>query len=136
MKKEKDELKLKQDEPILYWDGSSFMEITTVKKVDKERDEATLTNGVKVKRTSKINDFKRVDYLSSRGAFTGFVKKVREEEQALYEAWVFRVKFLKEIEVIKSKLTLRTNELRALALNGQGLEYIQEIKNNFKNIIK
>ena len=134
--KKNEELKLKQDETVLYWDGSSFMELTIVKTVDKEKGEAVLANGVKVSRTSKVNDFKRVDYLSVKGAFTGFVKKLGKEEQALYDAWIFRVKFLKEIEVIKSKLTLRTNELRALALNGQNLEYIQEISNKFKDIIK
>lgn len=136
MKKEK--LKLKVGDSVICYDGSTMMTKSTVTSVDKEAGTATLKNGIICKRESKENNFKRADYMAK--TYTGFVKKLDEETQVLYDAWIFKQGFIRKMEdlsiKIQQKFNLTQPEMRALALgeNQELLDYINTVKRSIEKM--
>lgn len=136
MKKEK--LKLKVGNPVICYDGSTLMTQSTVISVDKEAGTATLKNGIICKRESKENNFKRADYMAKN--YTGFVKKLDEETQVIYDAWIFKHGFIRKMEDLSSKIQQKFNltnqEIRALAFgeNQELLNYINTVKRSIEKL--
>lgn len=136
MKKEK--LKLKVGDSVICYDGSTMMTQSTVTSVDKEVGTATLKNGIICKRESKENNFKRADYMAK--TYTGFVKKLDEETQVLYDAWIFKQGFIRKMEDLSTKIQQKFNltqpEMRALAFgeNQELLDYINTVKHSIEKM--
>lgn len=130
----KDKIKLREEDKVLYYDGFTLMDLTKVVKVDKVNNEVTLANGVKCQRESKTNNFKRTDYLSK--GFEGFIHKLTEEDQELYDCWMFKGRFIRECETLQSRMAMTKPELNELAFNGVGLEYLKKIKKHWEIIMK
>lgn len=136
MKKEK--LKLKVGDSVICYDGSTMMTQSTVISVDKEAGTATLKNGIICKRESKENNFKRADYMAK--TYTGFVKKLDEDTQVLYDAWIFKQGFIHKMEDLSTKIQQKFNltkpERRALAFgeNQELLDYINTVKRSIEKL--
>lgn len=130
MKKEK--LKLQVGDQVIYYDGSLIMTTSTVSSINKEAGTATLKNGIICKRESKRNNFKRADYMAKN--FEGFIKKLDEEAQDLYNTWLFKQTFLYKVEEltekIQQKIHLTQPENKALAFgeNPELINYIKKVK--------
>lgn len=138
MKKEK--LKLKIGDSVIFYDGSTLMTQSTITSVDKEAGTATLKNGIICKRESKENNFKRADYMAKDSM--GFVKKLDEETQILYDAWIFKQGFIRKMKdlstQIQQKFNLTKPEMRALAFgeNPELLSYINTVKRSIEKLEK
>lgn len=136
MKKEK--LKLKVGDSVICYDGSTMMTQSTVTSVDKEAGTATLKNGIICKRESKENNFKRADYMAK--TYTGFVKKLDEDTQVLYDAWIFKQGFIRKMDDLSTKIQQKFNltqpEKRALAFgeNQELLDYINTVKRSIEKL--
>ena len=134
----KEKLKLKVGDSVIYYDGSTMMTPSTVTSVDKEAGTATLKNGIICKRESKENNFKRADYMAKN--FSGFIKKLDEETQTLYDAWIFKQGFKRKMDDLVTKIGQKFNlsnpELKALAFgeNQELLEYIIKVKRSIEKI--
>lgn len=134
----KEKLKLKVGDSVIYYDGSTMITSSTVTSIDKEAGTATLENGIICKRESKENNFKRADYMAK--TFNGFIKKMDEETQILYEAWVFKQGFISKMDDLSTKIWQKFNisnpELRALAFgeNQELLEYIIKVKRSIEKL--
>lgn len=134
----KEKLKLKAGDSVIYYDGSTMMTPSTVTSVDKEAGTATLKNGIICKRESKENNFKRADYMAKN--FSGFIKKLDEETQTLYDAWIFKQGFKRKMDELVTKIGQKFNlsnpELKALAFgeNQELLEYIIKVKRSIEKI--
>ncbi|MCM1438780.1 MAG: hypothetical protein NC131_06165 [Roseburia sp.] len=136
----KEKLKLKPGEQVLCYDGHTIMDIATVKSVDKVKGEATLSNGIICKRESKENNFKRADYMAK--TFDGFIKKLDNEAQAMYDAWIFKQGFLRRMEnltkMVQQKFNLAGPQLKALARgeDEETMEYIKKAKKLIEKVEK
>lgn len=134
----KEKLKLKAGDSVIYYDGSTMMTPSTVTSVDKEAGTATLKNGIICKRESKENNFKRADYMAKN--FSGFIKKLDEETQTLYDAWIFKQGFKRKMDELVTKIGQKFNlsnpELKALAFgeNQELLEYIIKVKRSIEKM--
>lgn len=134
----KEKLKLKAGDSVIYYDGSTMMTPSTVTSVDKEAGTATLKNGIICKRESKENNFKRADYMAKN--FSGFIKKLDEETQTLYDAWIFKQGFKRKMDDLVTKISQKFNlsnpELKALAFgeNQELLEYIIKVKRSIEKM--
>lgn len=134
----KEKLKLKAGDSVIYYDGSTMMTPSTVTSVDKEAGTATLKNGIICKRESKENNFKRADYMAKN--FSGFIKKLDEETQTLYDAWIFKQGFKRKMDDLVTKIGQKFNlsnpELKALAFgeNQELLEYIIKVKRSIEKM--
>lgn len=134
----KEKLKLKAGDSVIYYDGSTMMTPSTVTSVDKEAGTATLKNGIICKRESKENNFKRADYMAKN--FNGFIKKLDEETQTLYDAWIFKQGFKRKMDDLVTKIGQKFNlsnpELKALAFgeNKELLEYIIKVKRSIEKM--
>ena len=134
----KEKLKLKVGDSVIYYDGSTMMTPSTVTSVDKEAGTATLKNGIICKRESKENNFKRADYMAKN--FSGFIKKLDEETQTLYDAWIFKQGFKRKMDDLVTKIGQKFNlsnpELKALAFgeNQELLEYIIKVKRSIEKM--
>lgn len=134
----KEKLKLKVGDSVIYYDGSTMMTPSTVTSVDKEAGTATLKNGIICKRESKENNFKRADYMAKN--FSGFIKKLDEETQTLYDAWIFKQGFKRKMDDLVTKISQKFNlsnpELKALAFgeNQELLEYIIKVKRSIEKM--
>lgn len=134
----KEKLKLRKDDQVLCYDGRTMMDVTTVKSVDKVNGTATLANGIVCKRESKVNNFKRADYMAK--TFEGFIKKYDQEAKEVYEGWIFRQSFHRQMEELTTKIyqkmAVTGNQMKELA-NGEMPElhqYLLKAKNLFDNI--
>lgn len=134
----KEKLKLKAGDSVIYYDGSTMMTPSTVTSVDKEAGTATLKNGIICKRESKENNFKRADYMAKN--FSGFIKKLDEETQTLYDAWIFKQGFKRKMDDLVTKIGQKFNlsnpELKVLAFgeNQELLEYIIKVKRSIEKM--
>lgn len=134
----KEKLKLKVGDSVIYYDGSTMMTPSTVTSVDKEAGTATLKNGIICKRESKENNFKRADYMAKN--FSGFIKKLDEETQTLYDAWIFKQGFKRKMDDLVTKIGQKFNlsnpELKALAFgeNQELVEYIIKVKRSIEKM--
>lgn len=134
----KEKLKLKAGDSVIYYDGSTMMTPSTVTSVDKEAGTATLKNGIICKRESKENNFKRADYMAKN--FSGFIKKLDEETNTLYDAWIFKQGFKRKMDDLVTKISQKFNlsnpELKALAFgeNQELLEYIIKVKRSIEKM--
>ena len=134
----KEKLKLKAGDSVIYYDGSTMMTPSTVTSVDKEAGTATLKNGIICKRESKENNFKRADYMAKN--FSGFIKKLDEETQTLYDACIFKQGFKRKMDDLVTKIGQKFNlsnpELKALAFgeNQELLEYIIKVKRSIEKM--
>ena len=138
MKKEK--LKLKVGDSVICYDGFTMMTQSIVTSINKEAGTATLKNGIICKRESKENTFKRADYMAKN--YMGFIKKLDEETQVLYDAWIFKQGFIHKMEdlstKIQQKFSLIQPEMRALAFgeNPELLSYINTVKRSIEKLEK
>lgn len=132
LKMKKEKLKLQVGDQVIYYDGSLIMTTSTVSSINKEAGIATLKNGIICKRESKGNNFKRADYMAKN--FEGFIKKLDEEAQDLYNTWLFKQTFLYKVEEltkkIQQKIHLTQPENKALAFgeNPELINYIKKVK--------
>lgn len=134
----KEKLKLKVGDQVICYDGATMMTTSTVTSVDKEKGTATLKNGIICKRESKENNFKRADYMAKN--FSGFIKKLDEETNTLYDAWIFKQGFKRKIDDLVTKISqkfkLSNPELKAFAFgeNQELLEYLIKVKRSIEKM--
>ena len=134
----KEKLKLKVGDQVICYDGATMMTTSTVTSVDKEKGTATLKNGIICKRESKENNFKRADYMAKN--FRGFIKKLDEETNTLYDAWIFKQGFKRKMDDLVTKISqkfkLSNPELKAFAFgeNQELLEYLIKVKRSIEKM--
>lgn len=134
----KEKLKLKVGDQVICYDGATMMTTSTVTSVDKEKGTATLKNGIICKRESKENNFKRADYMAKN--FSGFIKKLDEETNTLYDAWIFKQGFKRKMDDLVTKIgqkfKLSNPELKAFAFgeNQELLEYLIKVKRSIEKM--
>lgn len=134
----KEKLKLKVGDQVICYDGATMMTTSTVTSVDKEKGTATLKNGIICKRESKENNFKRADYMAKN--FSGFIKKLDEETNTLYDAWIFKQGFKRKMDDLVTKISqkfkLSNPELKAFAFgeNQELLEYLIKVKRSIEKM--
>ena len=69
-----------------------------------------------------------------------FVKKLDEETQVIYDAWIFKHGFIRKMEDLSSKIQQKFNltnqEMRALAFgeNQELLNYINTVKRSIEKL--
>ena len=132
MKKES----LQVNEQVLYYDGQTLMDITRVRAI--EEDRAFLENGVICKPEAKKGSFPRADYRAK--SFRGFIKKLDEETQAIYKAWVIKQNFRSRLHNLEARINQRicntVADNQALA-NGEDpalADYISRVDHCLKNM--
>lgn len=129
----KEQTKLKPEYQVLYFDGSSIMEVTNVVSVDKSKDEATLGNGVRCSRKAdKHGNFKRIDY--KKKSFKGFIRlypySIKEEN--IYELWKFRQRILRNPQTVLGKIA--KIEVQDLMEREDTVEYLAKVRNLIKEL--
>lgn len=95
---------LNVNDKVLYFDGSTHLELTSVRE-DLENGTVKLANGIICSKevTKKSGNYKRKDYL--RGSkFKGWIKKYDENLELLYQAYLFKTKWVNTLQSLKDSL--------------------------------
>lgn len=97
-----DKLKLKLKDQVLYFDGFTQLELTTVIS-DLEDGTVKLANGVICSNEAikKTGNYKRKDYLKG-SKFEGWIKKYDSNSEDLYKAYLFKRTLNSKLETIKN----------------------------------
>lgn len=141
--------KLKLGDQVLYWDGSTTMELTKVVQVDKSKSQVKLANGIILHRKSKDGIFCRADY---REALEEREKKRRnrsktlaltsvsqawkydsEETSRIWHSYLFKKSFANTYDKLRSKITMIS--CRDIIYDQESLEFLEEVKRKISLIV-
>lgn len=90
--------KLKTNDQVLYWDGDSFMELTSVKEVIKTNSTAILDNGIILNRTpDQDGTYSRADYKATLEAKEKKRRKIHIPLTTISKAWLYEDERIKDM---------------------------------------
>ena len=93
------EKKLKPSQEVIYHDGDTLMEITTVVDLNKSAKTAKLANKVIVSRVSKEGRFDRID------GKPGYALEINEKNQLLFDQYQAYFWVKRKLEALNRDLT-------------------------------
>lgn len=141
-------LKLKQEDQVLYWDGSTTLELTTVVQVYKEKSQVKLSNGVIIHRLpDEDGTFSRADYkevkeekekrrrkskLSSLRSNSKSWKYGSEETARIWHAYLFKKSFANTYDKLRNKVTLMS--CKEIIYNTENLEFLEKVQRKISKI--
>lgn len=104
-------MRLRTDDQVLFWDGSTLLEFTKVVLVDKEKSQVKLSNGVYLDREAlKKGYFKRADK-SNRSKARAWKYEEGGPMENLWKAYLFKRKYhtyINGIEVTVDSINLES----------------------------
>lgn len=139
-------VKLKTDDQVLYWDGASFLDLTKVVSVDKQKSQVKLANGIILNRTPDEDGvYHRGDY---KQAFEEKQLKKRKknrlpvssawkydgtgETERIWNAYLFKRQFSNKYNSLKSKVEFTTIE--DIIKNPETIEFLENVQQNLNKI--
>ena len=97
-------MKLRTEDQVLFWDGSTLLELTTVVQVNKEKSQVKLSNGVTLEREPiKKGYFKRADK-SKRDPAKAW-KYGEGDTKKWWEAYLFKRRSHLELNTLDKKIS-------------------------------
>lgn len=141
--------KLKLDDQVLYWDGSTTLELTKVVQVNKEKSQVKLGNGVIIHRLpDEDGSFGRADYKEVKEE----EKKKRrrksnvnhliptskswkygsEETSRIWHAYLFKRSFANTYDKLRNKVVLMS--CNDIINNPESLEFLEKVQRKISKI--
>lgn len=142
--------KLKLEDQVLYWDGSTIMELTKVVQVYKEKSQVKLGNGVVLHRTlGKDGAFHRADYreaIEEREkkrrnraktlSFTSISKAWKYgtgETERIWKAYLFKKGFANTYDKLRNNIALMS--CQEMISNSENLEFLEKVERKMSRIL-
>lgn len=132
-----EKIKLTSRDKVLYYDGKTIIETTSVKTIIKETNEVLLSNGIKIKiESNRYGEFRRTDYrraLSRKYGYIGFIRKFEEDSTDKYHTFYKSVIAKRELKhKLNDLMVMADIQLTQLVNDTETQELIIELSNKLK----
>ena len=143
--------KLNLNDQVLYWDGSTILELTEVTQVNKENSTVKLSNGVVLyRKPSEEGTYNRADYRESIEQKELNKKRKRKSvstalpiskswkygtgnTERIWKAYQFKRKFAHVYDTLKQKITFTSN--LELIFEQEALEFIEKVEHKMNKLV-